>query len=163
MKLFDLWSNKLNNCDKQTAGALLNAYYEAETEVYKKLLSEKTQTYTGTVKAFSETYNLEMWQVGGFMDGINTSLVEAVAVDSLDEESELSFTIDWKQLFINMMKAKAEWLWTLEEWDNIYTLEERAAIEKEYKASRQAVSTKVGRNDPCPCGSGKKYKNCCME
>ncbi|MBR5741927.1 MAG: SEC-C domain-containing protein, partial [Firmicutes bacterium] len=20
---------------------------------------------------------------------------------------------------------------------------------------------KVGRNDPCPCGSGKKYKNCC--
>ena len=22
---------------------------------------------------------------------------------------------------------------------------------------------KVGRNDPCPCGSGKKYKNCCIE
>ena len=23
------------------------------------------------------------------------------------------------------------------------------------------VEKKVGRNDPCPCGSGKKYKNCC--
>jgi uncharacterized protein len=22
---------------------------------------------------------------------------------------------------------------------------------------------KVGRNDPCPCGSGKKYKNCCLQ
>ena len=22
---------------------------------------------------------------------------------------------------------------------------------------------KVGRNDPCPCGSGKKYKKCCMQ
>jgi uncharacterized protein YecA (UPF0149 family) len=22
---------------------------------------------------------------------------------------------------------------------------------------------KIGRNDPCPCGSGKKYKNCCMD
>ncbi|VTP70009.1 Predicted metal-binding protein related to the C-terminal domain of SecA [Leclercia adecarboxylata] len=22
--------------------------------------------------------------------------------------------------------------------------------------------TKVGRNDPCPCGSGKKFKNCCL-
>lgn len=22
---------------------------------------------------------------------------------------------------------------------------------------------KVGRNDPCPCGSGKKYKNCCLK
>ena len=24
-----------------------------------------------------------------------------------------------------------------------------------------ALHTKVGRNEPCPCGSGKKYKNCC--
>ncbi|MFT9447432.1 SEC-C metal-binding domain-containing protein [Gluconobacter japonicus] len=24
-----------------------------------------------------------------------------------------------------------------------------------------AMSTKVGRNEPCPCGSGKKYKKCC--
>lgn len=24
------------------------------------------------------------------------------------------------------------------------------------------VTNKVGRNDPCPCGSGKKYKKCCM-
>ena len=26
---------------------------------------------------------------------------------------------------------------------------------------KKAVSTKIGRNEPCPCGSGKKYKNCC--
>ncbi|MGE4553381.1 MAG: type I methionyl aminopeptidase [Desulfovibrionaceae bacterium] len=25
------------------------------------------------------------------------------------------------------------------------------------------MNTKVGRNDPCPCGSGKKYKKCCMD
>ena len=24
-----------------------------------------------------------------------------------------------------------------------------------------SAAPKVGRNDPCPCGSGKKYKNCC--
>jgi len=30
------------------------------------------------------------------------------------------------------------------------------------EASRETVlSSKVGRNDPCPCGSGKKYKKCC--
>ncbi len=28
-------------------------------------------------------------------------------------------------------------------------------------AEKQAAKTKVGRNDPCPCGSGKKYKKCC--
>ena len=29
------------------------------------------------------------------------------------------------------------------------------------KAQPKRVSVKLGRNDPCPCGSGKKYKNCC--
>ena len=29
------------------------------------------------------------------------------------------------------------------------------------KTPKNADGTKVGRNDPCPCGSGKKYKNCC--
>jgi uncharacterized protein YecA (UPF0149 family) len=24
------------------------------------------------------------------------------------------------------------------------------------------ISEKIGRNEPCPCGSGKKYKNCCI-
>lgn len=30
------------------------------------------------------------------------------------------------------------------------------------QATHQAISNSVGRNDPCPCGSGKKYKKCCM-
>lgn len=29
------------------------------------------------------------------------------------------------------------------------------------KAIRSIEANKVGRNDPCPCGSGKKYKHCC--
>ena len=28
---------------------------------------------------------------------------------------------------------------------------------------KPAVVTKAGRNDPCPCGSGKKYKQCCLK
>jgi len=30
-----------------------------------------------------------------------------------------------------------------------------------FPSNRFAVAVKVGRNDPCPCGSGKKFKNCC--
>ncbi|MBR2386384.1 SEC-C domain-containing protein [bacterium] len=26
----------------------------------------------------------------------------------------------------------------------------------------ESLPKDVGRNDPCPCGSGKKYKNCCL-
>ena len=38
-----------------------------------------------------------------------------------------------------------------------------AGVSRNIAAERQSVSktAKVGRNDPCPCGSGKKYKNCC--
>jgi len=25
------------------------------------------------------------------------------------------------------------------------------------------AAVKVGRNDPCPCGSGRKYKHCCLD
>ncbi|PIX26925.1 MAG: hypothetical protein COZ67_04980, partial [Chloroflexi bacterium CG_4_8_14_3_um_filter_45_15] len=37
------------------------------------------------------------------------------------------------------------------------------SISKEPPRQKQAVAAgkKVGRNDPCPCGSGKKYKHCC--
>ncbi|MDD3191519.1 MAG: SEC-C metal-binding domain-containing protein, partial [Bacilli bacterium] len=32
---------------------------------------------------------------------------------------------------------------------------------EETKKKPSIAKDKVGRNDPCPCGSGKKYKNCC--
>ena len=38
---------------------------------------------------------------------------------------------------------------------------ESASVEIAKKLNAAAKGAKVGRNDPCPCGSGKKYKNCC--
>ena len=35
------------------------------------------------------------------------------------------------------------------------------AAEAAAKAKPVRTGPKVGRNDPCPCGSGKKYKQCC--
>jgi hypothetical protein len=34
-------------------------------------------------------------------------------------------------------------------------------VDEPVKAEATAASKRVGRNDPCPCGSGKKYKHCC--
>jgi len=51
------------------------------------------------------------------------------------------------------------------EWKNQQALEREAELDMEREAQRRAQgggrSAKVGRNDPCPCGSGKKYKKCC--
>ena len=35
----------------------------------------------------------------------------------------------------------------------------KSRIESYYRQNHK----KVGRNDPCPCGSGKKYKKCCIQ
>ena len=37
----------------------------------------------------------------------------------------------------------------------------QAASEPRKKQPTKRAAPKVGRNDPCPCGSGKKHKNCC--
>ena len=40
----------------------------------------------------------------------------------------------------------------------------RASKNPKIKTNRQPITRsepKIGRNDPCPCGSGKKYKRCC--
>jgi preprotein translocase subunit SecA len=41
-------------------------------------------------------------------------------------------------------------------------LSTNAAASEKRKEPIRNKTAKVGRNDPCPCGSGKKYKNCCM-
>jgi len=40
---------------------------------------------------------------------------------------------------------------------------ENASFEKAKAAPLKSGQPKVGRNDPCPCGSGKKYKKCCAK
>jgi len=34
--------------------------------------------------------------------------------------------------------------------------------ETEDSISHKSIEKKIGRNEMCPCGSGKKYKKCCM-
>jgi SEC-C motif-containing protein len=53
---------------------------------------------------------------------------------------------------------RGEWLFVSGETSN------RAAVQSPQASALQAASRsapKVGRNDPCPCGSSRKYKMCC--
>lgn len=38
---------------------------------------------------------------------------------------------------------------------------ERVLLKELIKKSKTIISIKIGRNDPCSCGSGKKFKKCC--
>ena len=46
--------------------------------------------------------------------------------------------------------------------DQMKRFEAMAKAWQEAHTQKVRKFDKVGRNDPCPCGSGKKFKNCCM-
>ena len=98
----------------------------------------------------------------GFLDGINTSLRQELDFENFDESSQVTLDIDLEKLYFNMLAADADYLYSLPQWDRLLTAEKRQEITKAYKKSKTVVKgKKIGRNDPCPCGSGKKYKKCC--
>lgn len=163
MKLYEVWSKQLEVLDTQADyDKFWGDYLPQETAVYQKLIGEKQQVMEGTIEALAASFDLETLTFVGFLDGINDSLEEAIDLDSLEAATEIKATINWEKLFWNMHEAKADWLYGLEEWAGILEEEKRKQIRKDFNKSKQVINTKkIGRNEPCPCGSGKKYKKCC--
>jgi preprotein translocase subunit SecA len=87
--------------------------------------------------------SFEMFTV--LLETINVEIVMALC--SIDVEKELHQT----QEVINDMAKK----------ENPAPVQKKASVVRKKPSMAQPVKNlKVGRNDPCPCGSGKKYKQC---
>ena len=137
-------------------------YFELEKGVYEQLLTNPDEEVKGSVKELAEKYGLSTLEMTGFLDGINDSLVEANPVEEMEEDTVVSLKFDKEKLYKNMVAAKAEWLYELPQWEAIFDEATRKALFLEQKKSGKIIKDKkVGRNDPCPCGSGRKYKQCC--
>ena len=165
MALLEQWQKIAYN-EKTDRGELQRfwqRYFLLEKGVYEKLLTNPDEKVEGTVKELADKYNLSVMEMTGFLDGINDSLKTPNPIETMDENTVVSMDFDKELLYKNMVAAKAEWLYTLPQWDALLDADTRKALYKEQKLSTTVVNTqpKVGRNDPCPCGSGKKYKKCC--
>ena len=137
-------------------------YFGVEQGIYKKILANPTVMVKGTVKELADKYETTVQLMTGFLDGIDESLKTPNNIEEMTEDTEVSLDIDYEKLYMNMVGCNAEWLYTLPMWDAIFTKEKRDQLYKQEKTSHTVVKPpKVGRNDPCPCGSGKKYKKCC--
>ena len=141
--------------------AFWDEYFAIETEAYKKILARGQEFYEDKLSVIAEEFGMSEVVFAGFMDGINTSLVKEYDLDKLKEGSAISLKVDFEKLYYNMHDAKAKWLYTLSGWDDILSQQQRREIKDQWRKDKQAVSSKIGRNEPCPCGSGKKYKKCC--
>lgn len=163
MSLFSEWQELANQeRDQRESDAFWKDYFDQETENYKKILAVYQKPYSGKFSELAEGFSMEPLYFIGFLDGINTSLKQEIDLEGVTPESDIELDIDYKKLYFNMLECKANWLYSLPEWDAILSVEERKAITKEHRSSKMFVNeTVIGRNDPCPCGSGKKYKKCC--
>lgn len=162
MTLFKNWEDMAYNLETQEEyDAFWKEYLEQERLIYKDILGKKENPVKGSLKELGAKYSIEPVVFCGFIDGINTSLVNEQDMDSLTEDSEVSLEINYEKLYWNMLEAKAPWLYELEEWNGIIDEEKREEIKKEFKQSKIVRVEKIGRNESCPCGSGKKYKKCC--
>ena len=137
-------------------------YFQKEKDIYAQLLKNPDEVVKGTVKELAEKYGVDIMTMTGFLDGINDSLVTPNPIDTMEEDTKVSLAFDKEKLYKNMVDAKADWLYNLPAWDEIFDAETKHALYLEQKKSGTVVvGKKIGRNDPCPCGSGKKYKKCC--
>jgi len=164
MSLYEAWRETAENQrTQQEYNKFWASYFELEKEMYRKILSSSDTPITGKLSALAELANMDPSMFTGFIDGINTSLKNGeYDLESLTEDSDISLEVDFDKLYFNMLNAKADWLFGLSEWGGVRTEEERKAITKDFHASKIFKAEKhVGPNDPCPCGSGKKYKKCC--
>ena len=164
MALLEQWKRIAYNqeADKGEIKRFWERYFLLEKGVYEKLLENPDEVVEGTVKELAEKYSLSVMEMTGFLDGINESLIEENPIEEMEEDTKVSLAFDKEKLYKNMVDAKADWLYELPQWNDIYDEETRKRLFLEQRKSGTIrKEKKIGRNDPCPCGSGKKYKKCC--
>ena len=164
MALLEQWQKIAYNekTDRGESQRFWQRYFLLEKGVYEKLLTNPDEKVEGTVKELAEKYGQDVMTMVGFLDGINESLKEENPIEDLSEDTQVNLVFDKALLYKNMVAAKADRLYELPQWKEIFSEEELKALYKEQRDSGTVCKPKkIGRNDPCPCGSGKKYKKCC--
>lgn len=162
MSLLEQWNELADKKrSEEEHNKFWNGYLELEKDIYKYILGNNERVISGKFGELASKFKMENTKFVGFIDGINTSLLTSIKLDELSEDLQIKLEIDFEKLYYNMLDAKAPWLFNLPEWEQILPKEQREKISKEFNREHIAVSNKVGRNDLCTCGSGKKYKKCC--
>lgn len=166
MSLYKQWEKTAYETTRtqQEYDAFWGDYLSREKAIYEYILGNKQNKLVGKVLDLAKKFDMDHMTFVGFLDGINTSLTVEIDLETVTEDSTVSLEIEWEKLFYNMLDARAQWLYTLPQWDDILTEAERKEIKKTFDATKTVVKEKkIGRNEPCPCGSGKKYKKCCLK
>ena len=162
MTLYEKWMKDAYTQDGRINEQIWQDYLPREQKIYETILSESISVIEGKLSELCQRFDMTPEYMVAFIDGINEVLPAPYNMEEITEDSDIKLVIDFATLYKKMVEYKAEHLYTLPQWDLIFDKERQKELYTEQKKSRTIVKgEKVGRNDPCPCGSGKKYKKCC--
>ena len=159
---------KVEDLDDQTVESVTNVLTDKVISEYEEKLSSIPSEI---VSEFERAISLRVMDTH-WMEHINTMsiLKEGIHLRGYAQENPLrAYTTEGYELFEDLLdtidKETTMFLLKAEVRQNAERKEvaKGKAADDESKVAKKTPkkSTKVGRNDPCPCGSGKKYKNCC--
>ena len=164
MSLYEDWNQLIESqaSTPQQAQMFWDAYFaERDQMLWKNTGGKAKQDSRGIQRCGQELWDGKCSICGLFRRDQHQPW-KGSGAESLEETTELDLTIDFEKLFLTCWRQRPSGCIRSNSGDGILSEERRKEIQKEWRASKQAVSEKtVGRNDPCPCGSGKKYKKCC--
>lgn len=162
MSLYKSWFEKAYTRDGNINNLLWNSFMPEEQKIYEYILENKLNLLEGTISELATKFNIENIYIVGFIDGINECLDEKIDVEKLTETSQVAIKITFENLYKKMVEYKADHLFNLPQWKQIFTDEQINILYKGQRSSKTFIrEAKIERNDPCPCGTGKKYKVCC--
>jgi uncharacterized protein YecA (UPF0149 family) len=122
----------------------------------KKLLKAKKRAIEKKSEVYSKSPKIEK------IDDAMNELFTKVEMDQAEKSNALQYYNYLKKFDINFETEES--ITTKEMCLNIHPesyLNSRNSKGKNH--SNEKFRSKIGRNDPCYCGSGKKYKKCCLE
>ena len=126
MALYQDWVDLYENQTEESFRKFWEDYSSAETKIYQAILSDPSVKMSGTIAEQAEKLGVDKALFMGFLDGINDSLVTPnEALEEMAEDTPFELDIDFEKLYYNMLDAKADYLYTLPEWDSILTDEKR--------------------------------------
>ena len=135
MALLEQWRSMAysETANKGDLKRLWQKYFLKEKEIYAQLLEDPDTEVKGTVKELAEKYGQEVLTMVGFLDGINDSLKIPNPIETMDENTKVSLCFDKELLYKNMVDARADWLYELPQWKEIFSEEELKKFYKEQK------------------------------
>lgn len=135
---------------------------KSEIDMYEDEIVDVNSDYYKAVKRYLSKKIKDDVDLDNLLFEMETVCVfEASTSEIMNLIDEFNVNFDDMNDANNFMKLYVDWHNHTRVWSNRgYTPAELSALIKN-QSCEQGGQNKVGRNDPCPCGSGKKYKKCC--